>query len=83
MKFRETVDGIIINHTIHDHNGSIGIIKNSIRYIDFLIKKDEFSVKKIQCELERINEACDKAKEAVDYTYVKLKERHEITNSGF
>lgn len=78
MEFYKTEDGKIMTHVVHDHNTGMGLINNWVVGIERRLEHNgEVSMEELKRALAGIKAGVSKAKEAVDYGYVKFKERNQ------
>lgn len=82
-RFWDVPEGKVMAHGIHEHNSGLSYIINSCTWLEKHIKinypevaSDEKAMKAIQ----NIRSGKEKCKEAMDYVYVKFKEKHESGN---
>lgn len=76
--FFDTEDGKIMRTVVHDHCSGISVILNYVRGLEHrLEKRGEVSREDLEQALEGIRKGVYRTKEAVDYGYVKFKEKNQ------
>lgn len=82
--FYRTQLGKIINHTIHDHNNAIGAIRTRLFLFKEKVDNGEVpSQEEVYGLIDFLESRCKEAIEAVDYSYIKLKEIEEKKLSNY
>lgn len=77
MRFRDTEEGKIIFHGLHEHGGATCNIGANILLLKRKIEKGELSNEELEERLESMSRSLKKAEESIDYIYTKFKEKHE------